>query len=73
MKAEGLEVAGIEFVEDRQGRRYTYDINGTTNYNSGVGREVGIDGMRALARYLRQSSQGDVGASPYAPSAVRAA
>ena len=56
MKAEGLEVAGIEFVEDKEGRRYTYDINGTTNYNSGVGREVGIDGMRELARYLKRAS-----------------
>ena len=55
MKAEGIEVAGIEFVEDAEGRRYTYDINGTTNYNSAVGREVGVDGMRELARYLRQS------------------
>jgi hypothetical protein len=54
MKAEGLEVAGIEFVEDRQGRRYTYDINGTTNYNSVLGREVGVDGMREVARYLRK-------------------
>lgn len=50
--AEGIEVAGIEFVEDAEGRRYTYDINGTTNYNSAVGREVGVDGMREVARYL---------------------
>jgi hypothetical protein len=51
--AEGLEIAGIEFVEDAQGQRYTYDINGTTNYNSGVGEAVGIDGMREVARYLK--------------------
>ena len=52
MRAENLEVAGIEFVTDEQGRRYTYDINGTTNYNSVLGREVGVDGMREMARYL---------------------
>lgn len=57
MRAEGLEVAGIEFVEDKEGRRYTYDINGTTNYNSGVAREVGIDGMREFARYLRKTTR----------------
>ncbi|MFN3200405.1 MAG: RimK family alpha-L-glutamate ligase [Bradymonadia bacterium] len=51
-KAEGLEVAGIEFVEDAEGNRYTYDINGTTNYNSAVGREAGIDGMHELAGYI---------------------
>ncbi len=51
---EGIEVAGIEFVEDTDGRRYTYDINGTTNYNSKVGAAVGIDGMREVARYIRR-------------------
>lgn len=52
-QGEGIEVAGIEFVQDAEGRRYTYDINGTTNYNSGVGAEVGVDGMREVARYLK--------------------
>lgn len=52
-EAEGIEVAGIEFVEGEDGQRYTYDINGTTNYNSGVGREAGIDGMREVARYIK--------------------
>lgn len=55
-RGEGIEVAGIEFVEDAEGRRYTYDINGTTNYNSEVGRAVGVDGMREVARYLRALS-----------------
>jgi hypothetical protein len=73
MKSEGLEVAGIEFVEDRQGRRYTYDINGTTNYNSGVGREVGIDGMRELSRYLKQTYGVAQPSRSYASSAARAA
>lgn len=50
---EGIELAGIEFVEDREGRRFTYDINGTTNYNQTLGREIGVDGMQELARYLR--------------------
>ena len=55
LRAEGIEVAGIEFVEDAQGRRYTYDINGTTNYSGVLGRQIGIDGMRELARYLRRT------------------
>lgn len=50
---EGIEVAGIEFVEDAQGRRFTYDINGTTNYNQALGRQIGVDGMGEVARYLR--------------------
>ena len=50
---EGVEVAGIEFITDRHGRRSTYDVNGTTNYSSGVERAVGVDGMRELAKYIR--------------------
>ncbi len=52
--AEGIDVAGIEMIEDRDGRRYTYDVNGTTNYNSAVGKRVGVDGMREVARYVKE-------------------
>ena len=51
--AEDIEIAGIEFVEDADGTRYTYDINGTTNYNNSLGRQVGVDGMREVARHVR--------------------
>ena len=51
--AEGIEIAGIEFVEDGLGNRYTYDINGTTNYNQALGARIGIDGMREVARHVR--------------------
>ena len=50
---EGIDVAGIEFVEDAQGLRYTYDINCTTNYNGALGRRIGIDGMREAARFIK--------------------
>ena len=50
---EGIEVAGIEFIEDVAGNRFTYDINGTTNYSGVLGEEIGIDGMREVAKYLR--------------------
>ena len=51
---EGIEIAGIEFVEDAQGDRYTYDINGTTNYNRTLGARIGVDGMREVAGYVRR-------------------
>ncbi|MCY3547056.1 MAG: hypothetical protein OXH49_09250 [Gemmatimonadetes bacterium] len=51
---EGIEIAGIEFVEDARGNRYTYDINGTTNYNQALGSMMGVDGMRTVARYVRR-------------------
>ena len=50
---EGIEVAGIEFVTDARGRRYTYDINGTTNYSSALADATGVEGMVEVARYLR--------------------
>ncbi len=50
---EGIEIAGIEFVEDARGNRYTYDINGTTNYNQTLGARIGVAGMREVARYVR--------------------
>jgi len=51
-QAERLEIAGIEFVEDGDGNRYVYDINGTTNYNLAFGASVGVDGWGAMTRYL---------------------
>ena len=50
---EGIDLAGIEFIEDANGDRYTYDINGTTNYSGVFAKEIGIDGMREVARYIR--------------------
>lgn len=49
MAANGLDIAGIEFVEDDAGIRYTYDINGTTNFNGDVERQHGLSGMGAIA------------------------
>ncbi|MEC7948110.1 MAG: alpha-L-glutamate ligase [Myxococcota bacterium] len=49
MADNGLRVAGIEFVEDADGVRWTYDVNGTTNYNGSVEAEHGLHGMGAIA------------------------
>lgn len=62
LRDNGLRLAGIEFVTDAEGRRYTYDINGTTNFNGAVEEQAGVYGMRALAalaeRLLHQTGQG---------------
>lgn len=50
MRRNGIALAGIEFVTDAQGQRYTYDINGTTNFNSDVEAQAGVEGMAFLAR-----------------------
>jgi ribosomal protein S6-L-glutamate ligase RimK-like protein len=54
--AEGIDIAGIELIEDAAGRRYTYDINANTNYNAAFGRQIGVDGMREVARWLARGA-----------------
>lgn len=44
-----IDLAGIEFVEDHDGVRWTYDVNGTTNYNGTVEARHGLHGMGAVA------------------------
>jgi hypothetical protein len=48
----GIGIAGIEFITDRNGELYTYDVNTNTNYNADAEREAGVFGMRAIASYL---------------------
>ena len=52
LSAEQVDVAAFEFIEDEDGRAYTYDINTNTNYNPEAERRAGKSGMRALADYL---------------------
>ncbi len=59
----GLDVAGIEFVEDAHGRRYTYDVNANSNYNGTVEDHAGVRGMGALAELCaRELSAGAMAA-----------
>ena len=50
--ANGIGIAGIEFITDKNGDLYTYDVNTNTNYNSDAESEAGVYGMRAIAAYL---------------------
>ncbi len=52
--ANGIEVAGIEFIVDGDGRAYTYDINTNTNYNAEAEAAAGVPGMGmgAIADFL---------------------
>jgi len=45
-------IAGIEFILDKDGELYTYDINTNTNYNPTAETEAGISGMCRIAEYL---------------------
>ena len=54
LKANDIDVAGIEFIEDAKGELYVYDVNTNTNYNQSAERAAGVKktGMGALADYL---------------------
>lgn len=52
LRANGIKVAGIEFIKDKDGHIYTYDINTNTNYNSEAEAAGGKYGMLELAGYL---------------------
>ena len=46
------QIAGIEFILDKDGEPYTYDINTNTNYNPTAESVAGVSGMRSIAEYL---------------------
>ena len=52
LAANDIHIAGIEFIVDRDGVAYTYDINTNTNYNGAAEVVAGQSGMGAVADYL---------------------
>ncbi|MCU9614414.1 alpha-L-glutamate ligase [Caldibacillus lycopersici] len=52
LAANNIQVAGIEFIKDKEGTIYTYDINTNTNYNSEAEASAGKYGMLQVAKYL---------------------
>ena len=54
MQANRIDIAGIEFIEDKHGNKITYDINCTTNYSPGVEEQHGLNGMRAVVKFLER-------------------
>jgi glutathione synthase/RimK-type ligase-like ATP-grasp enzyme len=58
LAASGVEVAGIEFIADANGRTLVYDVNTNTNYNADAEARAGITGTSrsgpgAIAEFLR--------------------
>ncbi len=54
LRANGIEIAGIEFIADRAGEVFTYDVNTNTNYHAQAESEAGVElsGMDAVAEFL---------------------
>jgi glutathione synthase/RimK-type ligase-like ATP-grasp enzyme len=53
LAANDIGVAGIEFIEDAEGRAFTYDVNTNTNYNADAEAKDGRRGMQAIATHLQ--------------------
>jgi len=51
-RENGIDIAGIEFIEDHKGNKITYDVNTNTNYSPGVEERYGLNGMAEVARFL---------------------
>ena len=54
IKANGIEIAGIEYITDKNGIIYTYDVNTNTNYNSQAERNSKTKGMKSIADFLKK-------------------
>jgi len=52
LAANGIGIAGIEFIADPNGDLYTYDVNTNTNYTPAAEAAAGVSGMRTIAAYL---------------------
>ena len=50
----GIEIAGIEYIKDKKGEIYTYDVNTNTNYNSIAEKDSKIKGMESIADFLKK-------------------
>jgi hypothetical protein len=50
--ANGIHIAGIEFIRDQNGTIFTYDVNTNTNYNSEAEARAGKFGMLEVAKFL---------------------
>ncbi|MBU8880353.1 alpha-L-glutamate ligase [Bacillus sp. FJAT-29790] len=52
LKNNSIQIAGIEFIRDKDGEIYTYDVNTNTNYNSDAEAAVEKYGMLEIAKFF---------------------
>ena len=54
MRNNDIHIAGFEFILDKAGNAYAYDINTNTNYNAAAEQRAGVSAMDQLAEYKRK-------------------
>ncbi len=70
LRANDIGIAGVEFIVDRDGRAYTYDVNTNTNYNAQAEAKARQSGMRAIARHLGGLLEREYGSAGFVKSAA---
>ncbi len=69
--AAGIEVGGVEYlVDDRDGRRYYYDINALSNFVADAPRVLGFDPFARLADWLEREQRQDGAPALAVPSGL---
>ena len=53
LKKNNIEIAGIEYITNKSGINYTYDVNTNTNYNLVAEKKANQNGMLEIARFLK--------------------
>lgn len=54
LKANRIEVAGVEFIRDKNNKVFVYDINTNTNYNPEAEKKAGLSAITKLTEFLKQ-------------------
>ena len=68
MDAAQIEIGGVEYmIDDRDGRRYYYDINALSNFVADAPRVIGFDPFARLVNYL----EAEVAAADHAGRSAR--
>jgi hypothetical protein len=70
-RAQGIEIAGFEFIETADGRLVTYDINTTTNYNATIEAAAPRPALPQVAAFLgRLLAEAGSGSFAHSPRLV---
>jgi hypothetical protein len=72
-RQQGIEIAGLEFIETADGRLVTYDINTTTNYNADIEATAPRPALPAVAAFLGRLLEHEARRGPRPPGQAHGA